>query len=113
MSAPKMVTVSSRLVTAYNVSDSPVVIDGPGHILGGREYGTVNLNVTEVRGAVDRGVLVVQDDPGELDGLNEQAVAAHRATREANGQPADTQPEPQTAKGRRNAGQGDDTTKGG
>lgn len=89
-------------MTAFNTSDSPVVVDGPGHLLGGREFGTVSPNTRETKTLLDRGLLQVIDDPGDLSQIREDAAEAIRATREANGQPAD--PQPKAVAGGKSAG---------
>lgn len=83
----KIVTVSSQFVTAFNSTDRPAVVSDEGHILGGREYGTVDSKQALVKRHIDLGVLAVIDDPGdELDGMAKEPKAAIKATRDANGE---------------------------
>lgn len=51
-----------RTATAYNSSDSPVVIDLEGRQLGGRERGRVDPEAPEVLAAQARGVLLLTED---------------------------------------------------
>ena len=56
--------------TAFNTTDSPVVIDDEGHILGGHEWGTVETTADAVKSGLDSGRLVLVDatsDSGDLD----------------------------------------------
>lgn len=49
---------------AYNTSDSPVVIDSAGHLLGGRERGAVDYKQDAVKRAYALRKLVTVGDPG-------------------------------------------------
>jgi hypothetical protein len=48
--------------SAYNTTDSPVVIDDEGHTLGGREHGVVDVNDPHVVVALERGALLLRED---------------------------------------------------
>lgn len=50
---------------AYNTSDSPLLIDDEGHVLGGREWGAVNDKLDQARDAVRAGTLRFVDELGE------------------------------------------------
>lgn len=66
--------------TAYNPTDAPVVIDDEGRTLEGLAWGPVRSTAEEVRGALERGTLVLldtdTDTAGELDPQAREALDA-------------------------------------
>jgi hypothetical protein len=82
------------LVTAHNVTDSPIVVTPEGHSLGGGEWGTVEDTYDPVIDAVGRGAIHlfpqgIEAGPGQ----NPDAVAADQRTKalqvEASAPPAE------------------------
>lgn len=68
------------LKTAFNGSDSPVVVDDEGHQIGGGEWGTADSTHDGVKAAVDLGTLVWVDVDPEAEGVNPDAKAAGART---------------------------------
>lgn len=69
-------------VTAHNVTDQPVPIDGDGRQLDGHAWGPVLTTTDEVKAALDDGRLVKVSRPGKGADLNPDAAAAFDATDE-------------------------------
>lgn len=69
--------------TAYNTTDSPVVVDEEGRVLGGREWGTVDDTFEGVkRGAAEGRLHVFHQRFDEGPGQNPDAIAAQQRTAE-------------------------------
>lgn len=68
--------------TAYNPTDSPVVIDDLGHSIGGREWGAVETTDDATKAAIDGGLLVLVDEPGRGASVNDRAAGAFARTAE-------------------------------
>lgn len=65
-------------VTAYNTTDSPLVVDADGAQIGGGEWGTVDTRDPEVRALIDAGTLTVVEER-EPDGETEMNASARAA----------------------------------
>jgi hypothetical protein len=61
---------------AYNPTDSPVVIDTAGRVIGGREWGAVDTTDEVAKTAAEQGQLVLPSPPGK--GARPEALHAHR-----------------------------------
>lgn len=68
--------------TAFNTTDSPVVIDDEGHVLGGNEWGTVETTDDAVKAALDSGDLVLVDATSDAPDLDNRARDAIVKTEE-------------------------------
>lgn len=64
---------------AYNRTDRPVVIDAEGRQLGGLEWGAVDIELDEVKKAVDAGELFVHDVEAFAGDASDEAKAAASA----------------------------------
>lgn len=69
-----------RYRVAYNTTDRPVPIDDDGRIAPGGEWTPVLAAAEQVRDAIAAGVLVLVDEPDDLDGIHPDARAAIDAT---------------------------------
>ena len=61
----------------YNVTDSPIVVDSEGRILGGREFRDIESKSKEVSAAIKSGDLIVIPEP------EEETTSSEAATPEA------------------------------
>lgn len=66
---------------AYNTTDSAVLADEQGHLIGGRQWGTVDTTDPVSKGELASGRLVEVDEDGVADSGNPDAVAAVEALR--------------------------------
>lgn len=73
--------------TAYNTTDSAVVVDAEGHMVGGFDWGTVDPDSEMVKGLVDSETLyLVAETDTEEQFTNPRAWDAMQSTKAANEQ---------------------------
>lgn len=65
------------LVTVFNTTDQPVLVDADGREVGGREWGTADTTAAATKAAFDNGSLIRADIPaeGEVNPLAAEAAA--------------------------------------
>lgn len=70
--------------TAYNTTESPVVVSDDGRVIGGLDWGTVETTDEYARQALAANLLTVQDEPDEDQkaSMNPRALEAHERTAE-------------------------------
>lgn len=70
------------ILTGYNPTDAPVVVDALGHMIGGGEWGTYDSTADEVKAAIEAGTLVHVDvDIDAVDNPSAAAQAAFKRTK--------------------------------
>lgn len=57
-----MMVPMARNRSAYNCTDSPVVVDADGHTIGGREHGKIDVDEPFAAAALEAGSLLLADD---------------------------------------------------
>ena len=66
--------------TAYNTTDTPLVVDDDGRVLPARSFGTVQSTAEQVKSAVERGEVVFHDRPSKNVAISPEAKAAFDET---------------------------------